>query len=535
MLAGTYESVRIGNRPLSALRQAARVDLLAAAQRYVGRWTATDTFDANDSVVDRAARPLVLGGHQPVFFHPGVWAKNFAAARVARESGGTAVNLIVDNDSRSSVAVAVPHGTGLGTTRGTLEFDSRDASRPWEEVTVSDPALFAGFADRVRDALRPYSIDPLISTMWPRVLEFVAAGESPVLALTAARNLLEREWGLRNLELPVSHLARLDGFHWYVADLLARLPDVHDHYNNTVRRYRQINRVRNAQHPVPDLRQRDNIYEAPFWIWRRGDSKRGRLQAERTAEGIALSDGERHVALLPIPANGDLCCAVRELSALESRGWALRPRALSLTLFARVFLADLFVHGIGGAKYDEMTDRLIHGLYGIEPPGILVVTTTVHLPLGAYATTRGDLARVRRQLREMDYHPERHLDHSGLASAAALMDEKRRLAAEQRASESWTRESTGAAASGETVNRAIRKERGRQRYRRLAEVNRELARPLAGLRSELAEELQRIESELRANQVLRSREYAFALFPEPLLKPILRSVAGLQTDALDRS
>lgn len=526
----TCENVLIGSRPLSTLRQAARADLIAAARRYVARWT---TSDGIDDAVDPAAIPLVLGGHQPVFFHPGVWAKNFAAARVARQSGGIAVNLIVDNDSRSSVAVGVPQGGGLATTRGSLEFDARDASRPWEEVTVGDPALFASFGDRVRETLRPYSIEPLISRLWPRVLEKVAAGESPVTALTAARNLLEREWGLRNLELPVSHLARLDGFHWFVADLLARLPDVHRLYNDTVHRYRQVNRVRNAQHPVPDLRQRGDVFEAPFWIWKRGESKRGRLLAERTAQGIALSDGERPVAVLPIPANGDLCCAVRELNALESRGWVLRPRALSLTLFARVFLADLFVHGIGGAKYDEMTDRLIRGLYGIEPPGILVVTTTVHLPLGDYPTTRADLSRVRRQLREIDYHPEQHLNAAGLREANMLIDEKRRLAAEQRASEPWRRESDRDSIERRTTNRSDRKERGRQRFRRLAEINSELARPLSGQRRELEQELQRIESELRANQVLRSREYAFALFPEWLLRPILRHVAGLDGDPGD--
>ena len=41
---------------------------------------------------------------------------------------------------------------------------------------------------------------------------------------------------------------------------------------------------------------------------------------------------------------------------LPSRGIRLRTRALTTTLFARYVLGDLFVHGIGGAKYDELGD-----------------------------------------------------------------------------------------------------------------------------------------------------------------------------------
>ena len=39
-------------------------------------------------------------------------------------------------------------------------------------------------------------------------------------------------------------------------------------------------------------------------------------------------------------------------------GWELRPRALTLTIWARLLIADLFVHGIGGAKYDRISDTM---------------------------------------------------------------------------------------------------------------------------------------------------------------------------------
>ncbi len=51
---------------------------------------------------------MIVTGHQPELFHPGVWIKNFAIASIARQTGGAALNLIVDNDIPKSSSIAVP-------------------------------------------------------------------------------------------------------------------------------------------------------------------------------------------------------------------------------------------------------------------------------------------------------------------------------------------------------------------------------------------------------------------------------------------
>ena len=66
----------------------------------------------------------------------------------------------------------------------------------------------------------------------------------------------------------------------------------------------------------------------------------------------------------------------------------VRSRALTNTLFARLFLSDLFIHGIGGGKYDELTDDLIRRFYGIEPPEFLILSATRLLPLPALRSAR---------------------------------------------------------------------------------------------------------------------------------------------------
>ena len=93
---------RIGDLRLWELVAATRRELLTVAAEYTGSYR--DVHRPAD-VADWIARPIVMGGHQPELFHPGVWIKNAALDAYARRLGGTAVNLVVDTDrcARTSV------------------------------------------------------------------------------------------------------------------------------------------------------------------------------------------------------------------------------------------------------------------------------------------------------------------------------------------------------------------------------------------------------------------------------------------------
>ena len=61
--------------------------------------------------------------------------------------------------------------------------------------------------------------------------------------------------------------------------------------------------------------------------------------------------------------------------------------ALVNTLYCRLFLGEYFLHGIGGGKYDEVTDALAQAFYGVEPPAYGVLTATLLLPLPHWPST----------------------------------------------------------------------------------------------------------------------------------------------------
>ena len=77
--------------------------------------------------------PLVVTGHQPELFHPGVWVKNFAPAALARAHGGLGLNLIVDNDLPKSASIRVPSRRQGPHPAVGVEFDQWQGEMPYED------------------------------------------------------------------------------------------------------------------------------------------------------------------------------------------------------------------------------------------------------------------------------------------------------------------------------------------------------------------------------------------------------------------
>src|SRR5258705_10713563 len=65
---------------------------------------------------------------------------------------------------------------------------------------------------------------------------------------------------------------------------------------------------------------------------------------------------------------------------LRRNALRLSPRALTLTMFLRLFVVDQFVHGIGGGQYDQVTDRIIASHFQLAAPRFAVASGTMYLP-----------------------------------------------------------------------------------------------------------------------------------------------------------
>jgi len=350
-------------RPLNQLRQQARREALQTACRF------TQHLLGRDLPVP-ASQTIVVGGHQPALFHPGVWLKNFALDWLARRSGGAAIHLIVDNDMLASVQVRVPQGPPDQLRLVHVPLDTDHAAQPWEEVVVQNAATFRSFGDRLAGAAADWDLEPVAVEFWPAAVDALRRTSRLADCLAAGRNHLERCWGANNLELPISQLSQLEAFRLFFCHIVAHLPRFLEVHNRMLERYRRRNKLRSRTHPVPELKEADGWREAPFWVWRAGDQTRRRLFARTQKDAVELHDGEQPFARLPLRPDQDAPDALAVLDQLERDGVRLRPRALTTTMFARLLLADLFVHGIGGAKYDELTDEIIAEFFGLEQPAL---------------------------------------------------------------------------------------------------------------------------------------------------------------------
>jgi len=446
-----------------------------------------------------------MAGHQPELFHPGVWVKHFALAGLARAHQADVINLIVDNDAVKSASLRVPNVrlplppvSAFRPRTEPVPFDSVPLGIPYEEWVVRDEALFASLPER---AHREWGFTPFLDVFWGEALRKV--GRTSLIAdrLTAARRTFERRWGCHNLEVPVSEVCRTEAFGWFAADLLADLPRFQRIHNDCVHAYRRAHGLKSRNHPVPDLARVGDWLEAPFWAWRAGQTQRGRLMVRRTDTGLALRAGNEAWPELPFRAQDDWPSLISAICGLGARGLKLRPRALTNTLFARLFVADLFIHGIGGGKYDELTDEIIRRYYGAEPPAYMVLSGTLLLPFPTYPTSTDNCRKSARLLRDLRCNPERHLDRGAAIDpvTAELLVQK----------QAWIAHDPQDAAGK------------RRRWRTLRSLNEQLQPAVENLRRQTEEQLGRCSQELNANAVLRRRDYAFCLHPEAELRSFL--------------
>ncbi len=510
--------VDIQGKELAVLRRWAKHAVVEAAGEYTARLLADGTCNGNARPANLPeAAPLFVGGHQPTLFHPGVWVKNSIIGALASQNAGAALNLVVDTDTFSGTALRVPTGPREAPAVAMVPFDQPRPRQPWEEARIIDRELFASFADRVRSAMSDCGFVPLLADFWPAAAKRAAKSDSLAECLTAARNAWERSWGLHNLELPVSRLCTLEPFLWFAAHLLAHLPRFRNVYNEVLQEYRHVNRVRSRTHPVPDLREVDGWIEAPFRVWRAGDEVRKPVFSRQAGDEVQLSDGTAVFAKLPLAPGREACCAVKELQKLAARGIRFRTRALTTTLFARICFADLFVHGLGGAKYDQMTDRIVARFFGLPAPEFLTISATLLLPAPDVPVDREDELKLKQHLRELDYNSDRHLPQAMTPALQALVAEKQTLIGEQHVAP------RGPGRTGRSRGTGA----GYQRFRRFQEINRLLAAATQGERRRIEEELARTRQQLSARAVWRDREYSFCLFPAGKLKRFMDHVSTL--------
>jgi hypothetical protein len=210
---------------------------------------------------------------------------------------------------------------------------------------------------------------------------------------------------------------------------------------------------------------------------------------------LQISDRGEHSIELSLPISAD---SPAELLSQCGATFKLRPRALATTMYARIFLSDLFIHGIGGAKYDELGDEITRRYLGIEPPELMVVSATTLLPVdqklisspsdAVISKLPETVAATRIEIRRTRFSPETFADRFDLSSD--LCQAKKELI-------------TNPPAPSEK----------KQWHDQITSINEALSGELEPYRQLLQDRIPQVRQHEAVTSLLNSREHSFCLFP----------------------
>ena len=444
---------------------------------------------------------------------------------LARRTHALAIDLLVDHDVVDHPGFDVPAQQPDGTwQRKSITFrppthvaadglaiPTAAEFETWDAALARTPAAHTDTLAFILSALNPSSTQN----------SELRTQNSFTPWMSRARQQLEAALDLDVHHVPTSGLCDSTAWHFFVLLWFAYaktdrggLPSA---YNAALAQYRQAHGIHNTHHPIPDLQLGPDLIELPFWIYRVG-SPRERLMVRFQNDGSStIVLGDETVALPAIPRGEDAWKLAGEFQqALTARQLVIRPRALTLTMFVRLFVSDLFIHGIGGALYDQITDSFLQSQFGLAP-AYACVSAAWLLPLGPHApaVTPADISDLRHYRHHLRHNPQ-----SGIDPFTALKTDYAELIAQR---QSLIRQ---IAASMETNRKAGRLER-LALYRQLHAIIDQLHAKAPQVLAKLDTQLAAAATVLEQDKVLRYREYYFGLHSMDSLRTLIHKIRDM--------
>ncbi len=313
-------------------------------------------------------RPVIMSGHQAAIWHPGILAKLIALQAYVAKTNAAAAWVVVDHDENEPLTIHAPSMDERGRlARSTFAPPKSNGHVPACRQAAWD----------VREAFElPVGVRPPAAGIEPGLRAINAALASHRAAANAADQAMS---AAIELARPVLSPARVQTFN---AALLAE---------TTL--FRSLV-VRMQSDPVACI------------------SARNAAVAQFPDAGIApLADNELPLwSIAAAPGSPRVRVFAEDLASLP--GESLAPRALLLTGLLRMAGCELFIHGIGGEKYDRITERWLHAWLGRSLAQTTMVTATLRLRIPGQWPTEDEIAHA-----AWEAHHARH-DPAVLGDAA---------------------------------------------------------------------------------------------------------------------
>jgi len=506
--------VRIGESTLGDWRRRTRGEILTLARDYCRKLHLPEVSFAPEDL-------MVVTGHQCQFFHCGILAKYYFVEALVQKEAGVALNLIVDSDLTKNIELRLPVQLPEGWVVRSLASGRYDPQLPMERQRSPGCREVQGVIKELKKLSAEYiSNERLaeIERVWQEAAELSEnLADFFTLLNRKLRDSGPVDWG----EIPVSTIGGSEGFLAFTQDMLRRSVQVRQCYNEALASYRKLYNKRSGQGPMPELRgsgKQEQWQESPFWVVnnegyiKQEQSRRRPLFVRQEKDILFLGDGKIELGSV----KQEYLYEVAPLAAyLKERQLSLRPRALTLSVFARLFLGDIFVHGIGGAYYDQVSDEFIKRYYRMAVPGFVCVSATKYLPLSEKVRpdeSRDQLRSCHQIQRDLQFNPQRYLNvNADKGSVRANLLVNREQVIEE---------------SEELRRNQGSKEQRREVFERIRGLNSELAAQAGEAKKQLKQKTDEAERQYRSSKTAYDREYFFGLYPRQDLGCLKRKIQG---------
>ncbi|MBU6391361.1 MAG: hypothetical protein KGQ83_03905 [Planctomycetes bacterium] len=479
--------------------------------------TFQDKLYINEHALDRESIkniPIIQTGHEPIFYYPGVWIKNHLIQYLAMKLGGIGVNMIVDNDACNRGFIYIPTLSEKPASIRKVALIKNKDNVAYEEIALDDIGMLRQFKDEVISLLRKNVLNENVKIpaeymqdtfeeFINRIMEYHQRGCVDMVGLlTSARSELEEDFSIANFEVPVSWMCDTDGFYHFFLHILYNADRFLKIYNKKLAEYRSVHKIRSKANPLPELKIIGRFVELPFWVWGKGEQ---RSKCYMQDDGGFIKITNREDVLCTLKKGEEVEENISRLKkSLEAR-FKIRPRAITTTMFSRLFFSDLFIHGIGGAKYDKITDEIIKEFFGIDPPAFVTISTNVFLSLERFDLEAGALQVLQHDLKDMRYNPERYA--SGKVQNDTkfinMVKEKQRLIAEMVVCD---------------------KDEKKRCFDQIKELNKLILTKVEGEFQKKQSEISTIHDKLAYNEVVKFREYPICIYPMRVMKDYFLNV-----------
>lgn len=527
--------LKIHGLDINFLRDKIRFEIIEAATEYTNALLLNNREpDGNDNVISRGSykletTPIFQTGHAPIFYPPGIWIKNHLVDFLAKNYNGIGINVVMDNDTPAEDFVQFPNLTtehvsvksikGIDIPKG-LAFEETNYCSIRTDRDIK--ALYCEINDKFSSAINDSKAQDTIRKYIDLLNESLKLTENLGESLTFARRRFEVDYGLQNLEIPISKICETEGFLIFFLALASESDRFANVYNSKLGKYRKENNIRSIANPLPNLKVNEGLIELPFWIWKE-NSLRKKVYARKTGnnhvdillDNTEFSDSQKtdksktegiiHFQTIKI---GDFKQNLKTLKDMANAGFKIRPKALANTMFLRLFFADVFVHGIGGAKYDIVTNCIIEDFFCVSPPDYVVVSATLFPPVEKLDVDNSSLQKIENDLKQMKHNPDKHLTEKQLKNKniKGLILEKKRLIEDN--------------PKGGNDSK--------KKFLRLKEINAKLSAHIKHEFTKKESERNILKNKLNYNSVINNRNYPIFIYPEEFLKKFYKNAFSLE-------